>query len=256
MSEATAKKQKGTLTIVEVCSIDKDAMSDKIKISPVGVATGLDRRRFNLDGKKLLEEHEKHGLKLVLNVDHGITSKYGSEAAGWFDDLEEREDGIYASLYKNDLGTELIDSDKYKYLSPEYLMDEYGNPVIIVGVALVNQPNLLNESLNHINPEETAMDEDQKAELEALRKQNEQLQKDKEAQAEQLREIKVDNAINKGELNPSKKEFALALDENAIDGYLKLEANSTSKIEKNNIDKEQNGNDDDPEMDKLLGNVG
>ena len=135
-------------TITELCAIKPEALkAGKLKISPIGEATGLDGRVFEIDGETITQRLIDTGLELVLNVAH----EYGGQAAGWFSEFETRDDGIYARLALNERGTALLDAQAYKYLSPEYFIDADNNTQVLrlVGVGLVNQPNLLSDALNH-----------------------------------------------------------------------------------------------------------
>ncbi len=235
--------------IMVLCSIDTTNLDKKIRISPVGESIkGIDGRRFNVDGEKLLEHLKVNGLELPLSVDHGWSSKYGADAAAWFKDFELRSDGLYATMELNELGQGLIESKKYKYLSPEYLKHPHSSDVEkLVGMGLVNQPNLLNESLNHQNkePQTMAMTDEEKAKQEALEAENKQLKEQQQTLTDQVNEMqknqltqKVDNAIAKGELLPAKKEFALTLEANALNSFLEIEAKN-KVISNNSIDPEQ-----------------
>lgn len=223
-----------------LCAIDNSKLSEKLKISPVGDAIrGLDGRVFSVNGIEQLAHLAANGLDLPLTVNHG-DSDYGAESAGWFSEFELREDGIYASLELTDIGTTLIDNKRYKYLSPEYLMEPNDIAVLdIIGVGLVNQPNLLNQSLNHQKKESVmAMTDEEKDKQAALEAENKQLTEQViELKKNQLAQ-KVDNAINKGELLPAKKQFALTLEENALNSFLELEAKNTV-ISKNSVDPER-----------------
>lgn len=250
--------------IVVLCSIDTSKLDEKVKLSPVGEVKGLDGRLFNIDGTHLLDRLNANGLELPLTVDHGWSSKYGADAAAWFNGFELRDDGIYAHMEPNDLGKKLIESKKYKYLSPEYLMQQDSSVVEeLIGMGLVNQPNLLNNSLNHQQKESTAMTDDEKAKQEALEAENKELKEQQAVLTEQVQKMeenqkkqKVENAIAKGELLPSKQEFALQLEANALDSYLALEA-KTKVVSTNRIDPEHKGNEGEfsPD-DEIFGQLG
>lgn len=225
--------------IIEVCSVDLNALDSKMKISPIGEVTGLDGRLFNVDGEQVLSDLINNGLELALNVNHGW-SKQGEEAAGWFNGFELKNDGIYATLELNEAGSELVKAKKYKYLSPEYAVDTKNQVQLIVGIGLVNKPNLLNKSLN--NQTENEMPEKNDAGKQQLEQQNNTLKVENADLKTKLDELnsaaklsKVDNAIKDGKLIPAKKEFALVLEDNALDTFLKLEAQAPSKTADNGI---------------------
>lgn len=253
-----SKSQSQTLLIKEVCAIDNANLSDKLKISPIGKVTGIDGRFFDIDAQKVLEQTQSLELEIVLNVAHGWSAKYGEDAAGWFKfkDLEQREDGIYATLELNELGKELIESKKYKYLSPEYFVDNQKGVEIIVGVGLVNQPNLLNDSLNNQNPtqtpEELPMSEELQKQVNTLQQEKTDLTTEvnnlttqNQKLMQQLNEQRIDNAIAQGELAPAKKDFALTLEGNQLDAYLESEKQSFKGTQDNNINPDEDDKDPD-----------
>ena len=241
------------LYIKELCAIG-DPTQGAIKISPIGMVSGIDGRVFEINGAKLLQDLQSNGLKLALNVEHGENDKYGGEAAGWFDQFELKGDGIYAHLALNKSGKELLDNQSYKYLSPEYLSPKaWGKEVRqvqqLVGIGLVNQPNLLNQALNKINPQTTGektMDAQKHTDaLKQLKDDNKILREKLDAQDKELREQKVNNAISAGKLIPAKKDFALALDANALESFLTMESeNTTLQKDDNALNPDTNGDHD------------
>lgn len=232
------------LLILELCSIDLSKLDEKQKISPIGKVTGRDGRFFDVEGNVVLSFLEADGLELPLKEKH----EYGSKAGGWFSDYEEREDGIYAKLRLNQLGKDLIESEQMKYLSPEYYLKPGTRKVErILGVALVNQPNLLNEALNHTEPENmpTPTDKnDVQKKLQELEDKNNKLEEQNKTLLEQIGANKVDNAIVNGKLAPAKRDYALTLEANALDGYLELEAQTFKATQNNNLNPEANDDEE------------
>ncbi|EAH9150345.1 hypothetical protein C5O32_06950 [Campylobacter jejuni] len=181
-------------------------INEKIKISPIGKAVGLDGRVFKIDGLKLIKNIQKNGLDIALNLNH-----QGGEAYGWFDrhSLELREDGIYASLELTPKGKELVENKAFRYLSPEYYVDNDKNVIHLDAMGLVNQPNLLNKALNKVRSlinsttklkkERNTMNEE---ELEELQK----LAEEAEIKAENLEEVaqEAEQSANEGE-NPNEE---------------------------------------------------
>ena len=231
-------------TITELCAIKPEALkAGKLKISPVGEVTGLDGRVFDIDGETITQRLIDTGLELVLNVAH----EYGGQAAGWFSEFESREDGIYARLALNEHGTALLDALAYKYLSPEYFIDDDNNRLVVrlVGVGLVNQPNLLSDALNHAkpptDPEATRMTQNTEtsppaeADADRLTRQNQELARQNVALKRQIHAHKVDAAIAGGQLIPAKRDFALGLEAAALDEYLKVEAESRPRTDNQGI---------------------
>ena len=220
-------------TITELCAIKSEALKEgKLKISPIGQVTGLDGRVFYIDGQTITQRLVDTGLELVLNVAH----EYGGQAAGWFSDFELREDGIYARLRLNEHGTDLLARQAYKYLSPEYFANGYTNRQVLrlVGVALVNQPNLLNDALNQLQPPADTHTQDMTmtqtndttdpSVIDQLKQDNAALAEQNAELVKQIQTQKVDQAVASGRLLPARREFALTLEGQTLDDYLKLEA--------------------------------
>jgi len=213
-----------------------------VKISPIGEVKGLDNRVFIIDGKRVLENTKARAIDIVLNKDH----KDG-EALGWFDlsSLVLKQDGIYAKLELNNLGKEAIENRYYRYLSPELAVNSQNREVhSIVGVGLVNSPNLLNKALN--KKDNKNMQEELQKEINSLNSENQALKKEINSKDELnknlLQEIEllketnkinlINNAISNGELLPSQKEFAYSLELNSLNGYLNSVKQSNIELTK------------------------
>ncbi len=249
---------------------------NKIKISPIGEIIGLDKRVFIVDSNSVLKNTKNRMLDIVLNKNH-----LDSEAFGWFNlnSLEEKEDGIYATLELNNLGEEAVKNRHYRYLSPEYLVNSNREVVAIIGMGLVNHPNLLNKAINKTKKEEKSMDKTRENELQkelnssnakvltlekeinTQKKENETLKTEIKSLKEANKTNEIEVAIASGELLPSQKEFALSLDINSIDGYLNSVKESNLQITKNlknNIDtKNKSTNEqEEKELNATLKNMG
>lgn len=159
---------------------------DKVKISPIGACVGIDGREFFIDGAKIIKNIQKNDLDLPLKLNHSSGESYG-----WFlkNSFELRNDGIYAKLELTTKGKELIDSKAYRYLSPEYFVDNERNVNMLTAVGLVNEPNLLNKALNYKGD---YMDESIKEELEEISKIADEL----ESKAENTDELIKENSDN------------------------------------------------------------
>jgi len=214
---------------IELNNQKKDTL---VKISPIGEVKGLDNRVFIIDGEKVLENTKARAIDIVLNKDH----KDG-EALGWFDlsSLVLKQDGIYAKLELNNLGKEAIENRYYRYLSPELAVNSKNREVhSIVGIGLVNSPNLLNKALNKTQKDNKNMQEELQKEINSLNSENQALKKEintledinktLQDEIEVLKETNkinlINSAINSGELLPSQKEFAMSLELNSLNGYL------------------------------------
>ena len=213
--------------IVYLLECNATQEKEKIKISPIGEFVGVDGRKYILDATKVINNTKNIGCDLMLDKDHE-----DREAMGWFpqDSLEVREDGIYASLELNTLGSDLVKNRVYRYLSPAYSISGNNGDIMIidkiVNIGLVNRPNLLFHSLNNQNETHSL---EIKNQIETLEKENkelkariEQLQKERE-EAENNSIIKrVEDSIARGEMLPNRKEAALALRSIALDNYMEV----------------------------------
>ncbi|TKX29507.1 phage protease [Campylobacter estrildidarum] len=211
----------------------------KIKISPIGIAHGLDGRVFKIDGEKLIKNIQKNDLDIVLNLNH-----QGGEAYGWFDrnSLELREDGIYASLELTPKGKELVENKAFRYLSPEYYVDDDKNVIHLDAMGLVNQPNLLNKALNKIKSLVKISENKIKKERNIMNEELEELRKladEAETKAENLEESanQAEENVGKGE-DPSTIIEALKKENEELKSKL---AELSAKLEEvlNNNEKEQ-----------------
>ncbi|PAF49606.1 hypothetical protein BKH41_02780 [Helicobacter sp. 12S02232-10] len=249
-----------------------ESVSKEVKILPIGKEVqGIDGRKFEVDGEKVLESLKKEPADLMLDLNHDSKG----EAMGWFKNPKLKEDGIYAELETTPKGKELIENKLYRYLSPAIFVQKDGEiakATRIHSVGLVNRPNLGGLALNtqeESNPnqnkgkkmaeektednkkEETIKEAlnkkekevaDLKEQLEALKKEKEKLNKEKENLEKNAREERVERAIIAGELLPKRKQEALELNSSDLDKHLeiyKIEAQNTlkaSELEKNKIE--------------------
>ena len=193
--------------------LEVNAKAKEVKISPIGLFSGYDGRIYKVDETTITRTKEK-GLDIPLNVEHCFTQK-ACEAVGWFkiDTLKLKEDGVYANLELTKEGQELIDSKKYRYLSPEFSVDENRQVITIDAVALVNVPNF-NLEINQ--KKESKMSEEVlklKQELEKLKKENNYLNS-------KLKEELLNSAIEKNIILPVEKDTLIKLEYNSLKEYL------------------------------------
>lgn len=107
---------------------------------------------INIDDAALREFKENYdrGLRRDIPITEGHDMMEESPAIGWFDDLEIRNDGLWASINWTERGKTLLAEKAYKYFSPEFFI-EYEDPQtredhehVIVGGALTNRPYFKN----------------------------------------------------------------------------------------------------------------
>ena len=87
---------------------------------------------------------------LLVDFDHAsYDPQQPSTAAGWIEDLQNRDDGLWAKIKLSDLGKEAIEGGRYRLVSPvwkhrdcEDLGDNRIRPNRLDGVGLTNSPNI------------------------------------------------------------------------------------------------------------------
>jgi len=206
--------------------IELNNSGKSVKISPAGTITGFDGRVFVVDEESVAKTKAK-GIDIPLNVEHCFTEK-GCKAVGWFDvkSLELRVDGVYANLTLNKEGEELIKNKNYRYLSPEFIVNENRHVEEISAVALVNNPNFELEINKKGENVEKNTQELQK-ELNAKENQIQDLQKQLNAKEEQvkkliddLKEFHLNAAIKENKILPAEKDALKAMPLDALKSYL------------------------------------
>ena len=203
--------------------LNANLKTKEVKISPVGIFSGYDGRVYKLSATTILNTKQR-GLDIPLNIEHCFTQK-GCAAVGWFkvDTLEIKEDGVYAQLELTKEGKELINSKIYRYLSPEFSVDEDRNVITIDAVALVNTPNFNLE----INQKQKLKEGNKMDELEQLKKEKEELLKELKLQKEfnqklidDLKTQLLDEAIKANKILPAEKEILKELNIDTLRSYL------------------------------------
>jgi phage I-like protein len=92
------------------------------------------------------------GLELLVDFDHFSDQlDRRSEAAGWIVDLQNRADGLYASIRWSDLGEQAVTGRRYRFFSPvweprdcEVLGNNRIRPLRLDKAALTNEPRMRN----------------------------------------------------------------------------------------------------------------
>ncbi|HEX4920810.1 MAG TPA: phage protease, partial [Candidatus Bathyarchaeia archaeon] len=79
-------------------------------------------------GQKFKEhfDNNTYGQELQVNYEHGYDVAKGNKAAGWVQDIEPRDDGVYYKVKFTEPALAEIKAGEWKYLSPEY--NDWTNP--------------------------------------------------------------------------------------------------------------------------------
>jgi len=88
---------------------------------------------------------------VLVDFDHfSLDTEKSSEAAGWISDLESRDTGLWARVRWSDAGLSAVQGGRFRLMSPVFpppsACEDLGcgkiRPVMLVSVALTNEPNI------------------------------------------------------------------------------------------------------------------
>ena len=88
---------------------------------------------------------------VLVDFDHfSLDTEKSSEAAGWISDLESRNTGLWARVRWSDAGLSAVQGGRFRLMSPVFppisQCEDLGGgkirPVMLVSVALTNEPNI------------------------------------------------------------------------------------------------------------------
>lgn len=155
-----------------------------VELVPAGTFRGRDGRGpYTLDARAVIERTRAwhRTTDIAVDYDHQLVhaaSKGGTApAAGWVSDIEERNGAIWGRVRWTDRAAAHIAAGEYRYLSPVIPADSDGNVLVLLSVALTNQPNFdlpvaavehLHAALSHVHTKEQPVDPELKKLLEAL----------------------------------------------------------------------------------------
>lgn len=152
----------------------------------------------------------KKDKKMVVDYEHGtvMAERTGQKnpAAGWVDDLELKDDGLYATISWTQAAIEHIKGREYKYLSPAFFYDKDGAVKAMHSIAFTNNPALpLSEiatfSGNIFKPNDDKKSMKEEKTLKALQNELAEAQKAKTAAEESLKVLEAKR--NEDKLEPS-----------------------------------------------------
>jgi hypothetical protein len=119
---------------------------------PKGVVQVLDDRSFEgmVNAFNARKQADSKFPGVLVDFDHFSQSgDKPSEAAGWIENLQRRDDGLWAQVRWTDVGEKAVNGGRYRLVSPVWLKRDCetldGNkvrPMRLDSVALTNEPNL------------------------------------------------------------------------------------------------------------------
>jgi phage I-like protein len=137
------------------------AAPDWIHLIPTtkgAVATADQRGPYHVtDAQRIIAASFAHTDALEIDINHSTFTAapqgQRSDAVGWIDQMEAREDGIWGHVQWNAEGARLVKRRAYRRISPVVIHDEAKNILRIANASLVNRPNFRGlAALNQENP--------------------------------------------------------------------------------------------------------
>lgn len=190
-----------------------------VHIVPVGVFRGHPSGDFQVDAEvmnNIINNFERDQIRLVLDLDHQTLrcrdNGMPAPAAGWFDKLEARADGIWAHVEMfTEKGATLLRATEYRYISPVicwWREDKSTGQVRgawLHSVALCNRPWFAGE----LRPPMGATDVQEIVAAEVAKLQ-------RTAADTQAADALVEQLVREGRITPAAREAVLTLARNDI----------------------------------------
>lgn len=140
---------------LEIASADGNAPPKLIHLMPIGEWYGVNGQGpFRLDrpnADRIVASIKAAKRPLPIDYDHALDLDGGARAgqqapaAGWFQDAEARDDGIWVHVDWTERGAAAIASREYRFISPVFNNEKAtGRVVSILRAGLTNIPNFEN----------------------------------------------------------------------------------------------------------------
>jgi phage I-like protein len=236
--------------------VEADDVSEWVHLIPAGTFRGRDGRGpYRLDVQAVLDAFRAHGADLPVDYEHQSLSagdKAGPvPAAGWIQDLEARDDGLWARVSWTPTARQLLAAKEYRYLSPVFRHDKQGRVVALEGAGLTHMPNLYlraaarQEDPMDLTPLAEALGIDPSADIETIAAHAKQLREaatrepdptqwvpmsQHKAVADELAKLQTEiakgkaesavrEAMSQGKLSPAMRDWALSYAVKDPDGF-------------------------------------
>ncbi|QBH95988.1 hypothetical protein EKN56_05975 [Limnobaculum zhutongyuii] len=133
------------------------ATANEIQLFPAGEFAAVDGRPHNVESGQwtltaelasvLIEQVASSTNPFVIDYEHQtlrtVTNGQPAPAAGWYNALEWRDDGLYAiNVTWTKTAATMIDNGEYRFISPTFLYNKKGEVVRLLHAALTNTPAL------------------------------------------------------------------------------------------------------------------
>ncbi|WP_294962050.1 phage protease [Sulfurimonas sp.] len=217
-----------------------------LKIAVTGEWKGHANGPFKLtleDLEQIKTNFENMGIDIVADFEHASLWDNKAPATGWIKELFIKGEELWAKVKWLDDALELIQSEKYKYISPvldQRTIDQVTGDDIgwsLHSVALTNRPffeelgEVIANKKNH-NKEKIDMDPKDKKKMDDLEAENKDLKKDKEANEAKRVEGEVDAAIAAKKVHPDQKADLLAFGKTNKEGLTNFLDKAKKIVEK------------------------
>lgn len=80
--------------------------------------------------------------EVLVDADHSSSNGGSTEALAWITNVFSDDEGVFATLKWTDKGAEAVSARRYRFVSPEWTVDDDGRPDRLVACALTNKPNI------------------------------------------------------------------------------------------------------------------
>lgn len=131
------------------------AAPDWVHVLPLGMEiVGRDGRYWKMSDPATVIAASQAFLPMVIDYEHAsedwdIPADGGAPAAGWIEELELRDNGIWGRVSWTPKGADRVANKEYRFLSPVFFFDSVTLEVIaLCSVGLVHLPNLNLVALN------------------------------------------------------------------------------------------------------------
>ena len=122
---------------------DKVAAGDEtvVLLAPWGIYPNEGtNQRVDEASARILRENFRD--QVLVDADHSSAEGGSTEALAWIVALEDSPDGIAARFKWTDRGAEAVSGRRYRFVSPEWTVDDAGRPDRLLSCALTNRPNI------------------------------------------------------------------------------------------------------------------